>query len=226
MKDVIAKIADWPFLQQLPAAHGDFALSAALAAAGPQVNIFSYHDPVRRRNLSVLYDGLTRDFMVRVTVGLHEFVDVSFISADLTGLEKILAAKLIPALDNLSDGQHYESIFRAKKILDWPFAGELPTEYAGFGLFIAPGRPLRTINGSYVIVDYSDFISASNLSIHYNVYRDEFFGQASFRHTPETVGVFDTRDLDELAGKLKSNLRPVLEELRERIIATEGEPTP
>lgn len=226
MKDVITKIADWPFLQKLPAAHDGFALSVELATVGPQVNIFSYHDPVRRRSLSVLYDSLTKDFMARVAVGLHEFFDVSFISVDLPSLEKILATKLVPALDNLSGGQHYESIFRAKKILDWPFAGELPTEYAGFGLFIAPARPLRTINGSYVIVDYSDFVSASNLSIHYNVYRDEFFGQACFRHTPETVGVFDTRDLDELAGKLKSNLRPALEELRERIIATEGEPTP
>ncbi len=226
MEEIIAQIKIWPFLQRLPDRQAGFSLSRDLAENGTQYNIFSYRNEQALRTLSVLYDKTTKEFFARVTVGLNEFYDISFICGDLAGLEKILVARLPSTLSGLEDTRQYESIFRAKQICEWSYGAQLPGDIEGFRLFIAPGQPLRTINGSYVIIDYSDFAAASNLNISYNVYRDEFFAQQRFRQTPEMVAAFDTRDLDELAARLDQNLRPALRDLRSRITRTEGQDQP
>jgi hypothetical protein len=222
MEEIIAQINDWPFLHKLPARQAGFFLRLDLAQDGPQYTIFSYRNEQELRSISVLYDGTTKDFLARVAVGLNEFYDISFICSDFAGLEKTLAAKLPSALDRLGEDRQYESIFRAKKILEWPFGAQLPGEIAGFRLFIRPARPLKTINGSYVILDYSDFGAASNLSVSYNVYRDEFYGQQHFHRTPQMLAAFDARDLGELASRLDQNLQPALQALRRRLTITEG----
>jgi hypothetical protein len=45
-----------------------------------------------------------------------------------------------------------------------------------------------------------------------------------FCHTPQMIATFDARELGELAGRLDNCLRPALEELRDRITQTKGEP--
>jgi len=152
-----------------------------------------------------------------ITVGLTEYFDVTFICTDLGGLERILTERMTRTLERLAGDDSYESIFRAKKILEWEHSKELPRELAGFTLFISPERPIRTINGSYIILDYSDFQEESNLILYYNVYRDEFFGEIRFRRTPEMTSQFDARELSELAEKVSANLRETLEDLRRRL---------
>lgn len=226
MKEIIAQVNEWPFLRQLPAHQAGFSLKLDLTEDGVQYNVFSYRKAEELRSFSVVYDRATRDFLARVAVGLNEFYDVSFICPDLASLERILAAKLAAALVDLSGGQQYESIFRAKKILEWPYSERLSGEVAGFRLFITPRQPLKTVNGSYIILDYSDFAAASNLSVSYNVYRDEFFGQIRLRQTPNMIGTFDTRDIGELAAILERELEPALTDLRGRISHSEGESQP
>ncbi|MDT8900860.1 hypothetical protein [Anaeroselena agilis] len=223
MKEIIAQVNEWPFLRQLPARQEEFSLSLDLSEDGMQYNIFSYRDAEELRSFSIVYDQATRDFLARVAVGLNEFYDVSFICPDIVSLERILTAKLVSSLVDLSGEKQYESIFRAKRILEWPYSDRLAGEIAGFRLFITPRQPLKTVNGSYVILDYSDFDTASNLSISYNVYRDEFFGQTRLRRTPQMIGTFDARDLGELAAKLDCELQPSLADLRWRVEQSEGE---
>lgn len=223
MKEIIAQVNEWPFLRQLPADQAGFSLKLDLAEDGVQYNVFSYRNAEELRSFSVVYDRATRDFLARVAVGLNEFYDVSFICPDLASLERVLTAKLAAALVDLSGGQQYESIFRAKKILEWPYSERLVAEVAGFRLFITPRQPLKTVNGSYVILDYSDFAAVSNLSISYNVYRDEFFGQIRLRQTPHMISTFDTRDLGELAAKFDRELGPALADLRGRVAQSKGE---
>ncbi|HMM21056.1 MAG TPA: hypothetical protein PKA10_09955 [Selenomonadales bacterium] len=217
MKTIIEQVEAWPFLDTLPPECAGFALDRELAESGTQYLMFSYRKPQDHRSFAVLYDHATKDFMGRITVGLTEYFDVTFISTDLAGLEKILAERLPRTLDRLAGDEGYESIFRAKKILEWDYGRQLPRELAGFTLFISPERPIPTINGSYIILDYSDFSEESNLILYYNVYRDEFFGEIRFRRTPEMAGQFDAKDLPELAGKVSDNLQGTLEALRGRL---------
>lgn len=226
MQQIIDQLKDWPFLQRLPAEHAGFSLNIELTECGTQYAAFTYQNPRAHRSFAVVYDSATKDFLAKVTIGLNEYYDVAFIVTSLDALEKLLAAKLAATLDALAGKEDFESIFRAKKILEWPYGRELPGELAGFGLFIAPERPVRFINGSYIIIDYSDFAAASNLNICYNVYRDEFFGQYRLENTPFSTGLFDARELGELAGKLEDHLRPALADLRRRIPQPQGDEKP
>lgn len=226
MENIIEQVKNWPFLQQLPTDHAGFSLSLDLCECGCQYTVFSYRNQPEYRTFSVVYDKTTKDFLARVTLGLTEYYEVAFIVTTLASLEKVLVAKLRETLENLADHRQYESIFRAKKILEWPYGSKLPDEVAGFRLYIAPRQPAPIINGSYIIIDYSDFATASNFNIFYNVYRDEFFGQYCLANTPYTTGLFDARELSDLTDKLEQNLQPILSELRQRISHQKGDKTP
>jgi hypothetical protein len=219
MEKIIEQAAEWEFLRQLPAEHVGFTLEIELAERGSQYVIFTYRKTKDYRSFSVLYDKATKDFLAKATVGLTEYYDVSFITTSFVTLELALAERLQHTLASLANpaARGYESIFRAKKILEWPYAADLPDELAGFILFISPQQTVKTINGSYVIIDYSDFKAASNLNIYYNVYRDEFFGEIRLRQTPRMISLFDAKELPDLAEKLKVNLSPTLESLRREI---------
>lgn len=226
MEKIIEQVETWSYLQQLPREHAGFTLSLDRCESGCQYAVFSYRNEPECRAFSVVYDNTTKDFLARVTLGLTEYYDVAFIVTSLASLEKVLEAKLQATLENLAGCRQYESIFRAKKILEWPYGGELPGELAGFRLFITPRQPVPIINGSYIIIDYSDFAAASNFNIFYNVYRDEFFGQYILDNTPHTTGLFDARDLSDLTDKLEKNLQPLLSELRQRISQQKGDKAP
>ena len=219
MDKIIDQVKSWEYLGQLPAEIAGFSLTAHLERSGTQYYLFSYENASRRRKLSVLFDKATKDFFARITLGLSEYYDVSFITTELASLERILKERLEHTLERLADpaSKNYESIFRNKKILEWHFIGELPDRVAGFELFITPKEPVKIINGSYIIIDYSDFNTASNLIIYYNVYRDEFFGELRMRRSPRMINQFDAKELVDLTDKLKSNLAPVLSSLRTEI---------
>jgi hypothetical protein len=104
-----------------------------------------------------------------------------------------------------------------KKIVEWNYKDKLKQEIAGFTLYIKSDEPVKVINGSYIIIDYSDFATESNLIIYYNVFRDEFFGEIRIRRTPQMISAFDTSDLSELAAKLDEKLAETLEQVREQI---------
>ena len=76
---------------------------------------------------------------------------------------------------------------------------------------------MKVINGSYLILDYSDLVAQTSLVLYYNVYRDEFFGELRVQGLPELVSDFDAKTLTELEQKLEKRLTPVLEALRQRL---------
>jgi hypothetical protein len=219
MEKIIEQIAAWQFLRQLPAEFAGFTLSSEPCLCGSQYSIFTYRKPEDHRSFAVVYDNATKDFLGRVIVGLNEYYDVGFIAGNLVDLERALERRMEWTLADLANPQQreYESIFRGKHILEWPHAALLPLEMEGFRLFIPPSEAVKTINGSYVVIDYSDFALASNLAIYYNIYRDEFFGEVRINYTPRMINLFDAKELDELAAKLEAGLRPALASLRREI---------
>ena len=84
-------------------------------------------------------------------------------------------------------------------------------------LFINPKEPVKVINGSYIIIDYCDFEAESNFIIYYNVFRDEFFGEAKIHRIPEITYEYDSSELKDLKIKLENKLENTLKQLRERI---------
>lgn len=219
-------IKSWQFVQTLPREIHGFVLQDGGGYHGTVRPIFAYHQPAQHRRVTVVYDEATQDFAVRIAVGLTEYIDPDFIAPDLATLERLLSLRLADTLDGLAHfrQERLGSIFNAKKIVTWSFARQLPREYAGFSLFISPSAPVKVLNGSYIIIDYSDFAAASNFIVYYNILRDEFFGERRLRRKPELLSAFDARTLPELERCLREHLCPTLQELRRHLADQPREP--
>lgn len=219
MDKIVEQVASWEYLQQLPRELFGFTLINELMTCGSQYRIFTYNKPQARRSFSGLYDAATKDFLVRIVVGLTEFCDISFITPDFSTFEKLLAERMPKKLQQLAtfDPASVCTQIAGKKVLEWSYGTKLPPELAGFALFITPDKPIRALNGSYVIIDYSDFAAESNLTVNYNIFRDEFYGEIRLKRVPIMITDLDARTLPDLEKKLTANLLPTLEDLRSKL---------
>ncbi len=216
MEKIIEQVQDWEFLKKFPHELFGFTLINELMTCGSQYRIFTYNNQQTRRSLTGLYDQATKDFLVRTIVGLTELCDIRFFAPDLAMFEKILTERLKKTLHQLAffDPDSVCAQFKLKKILEWSYVTRLPEQIAGFGLFITPEKPIKTLNGSYVIIDYSDFAADSNLTVNYNIFRDEFFSEIRLKRVPIMTTAFDARTLPELEARLNDNLIQSIEGVR------------
>lgn len=220
MENVIEELQTWSFLQELPAAIAGFNLEMNMQTNGALYEVFTYANLTQHRKFAVLYDSATKDYLVKITVGLTEYCDISFICSKLILLETALKERMVTVLNSLAGYDTNStvcSVFKQKKILEWSYVAKLPEKVLDFQLFIRPTQPVKVINGSYIILDYSDFSQESNLIIYYNIFRDEFFGEARIRRTPQMTACFDTSELNELAEKIEGNLADALQSIRNQL---------
>ena len=216
MEKIIEQVAEWGFFKKFPQEIFGFTLINELMTCGSQYRIFTYNNQQARRSFTGLYDEATKDFLVRIVIGLTEFCDITFFTPDLAAFEKVLTERMEKTLRQLAifDPSSVCTQITSKKVLEWPYSAKLPAQIAGFTLFINPKKPIKALNGSYVIMDYSDFAAESNLTINYNIFRDEFFGEIRLKRVPIMITAFDSRTLPDLETKLNDNLIPTLENVR------------
>lgn len=220
---IIAEVNQWQYIKDLPKECFGFALKYELYADGDIYNILSYSNPTTRRKVTLYYHDETKEYKVKTTVGLTEFCNIEFITAKQDMEEKILKERFERLLKSLAifNKDDIDSIVVDKKVLEWQYVNNLPETIEGFQLFIKPSEPLRIVNGSYIIFDYCDFATESNFIIYYNVFRDEFFGEARINRIPEMNYIFDSHELIDLEEKLEEHLIPRLKEIRTRITENE-----
>ena len=216
---VEAAIENWEYMKNLPSEWLGFVLHRDLHVYGDVYDLYSYENEKRHRKITVYYHEETSEYKLRVKIGLTEFCRIEFIAGTLEKMEEHLQQNFESVLKELAafDRRTISCIVQEKNILDWKYTEHLPAEIEGFSLFIHPGEPVKIINGSYIVFDYSDFATSSNFIIYYNVFRDEFFGEAKIREIPEMNYTFDSTELNELEEKLDRYFLPRLKELRQRI---------
>ncbi len=214
------ELSAWSFPKQCLTNVLGFQLDLSLRNEGTQTIIFTYSFPEKRRQFIALYDEATKDFMVRIIIGLIEYNDVGYIVTDLGAFEKLLHERMEGTLHELAvyESHHMESVLLETGVTEWPYGLSLPVNIGCFELFIRPAQPVRMINGSYIVIDYSCFEGESNLLIYYNIYRDEYFGEIRFYRTPEMTFDFDGKTLKEIQENLELHLQSTLKDLELRII--------
>mgnify|MGYP001675677303 FL=1 len=180
--------------------------------------LFSYENNAMHRAASAYYHEETKEYKLSVQIGLTNFCHIEFIAPNIAAFEKRLDEHLRKLLVELVtfDPKTISSIVCKKKIMEWEYGKSLPAELEGFELFISPEKPLKITNGSYIILDYSDFSIASNFVIYYNIFRDEFFGEGRVHGIPEINYLFDSHDLAGLATKLEHHLAARLQDIRQK----------
>ena len=207
------------YLQSLPTAYSGFVLDTEAKEEGLLHRIFAYRNDACRRSATIVYDKVTFEFMLRVRVGLVEFCDVRFIHPDRQYFESALKNSLFSLLDLLQCciPERMETLFRNKKLLEWDYESFLPQQLHGFSRVLCPQNCVQVTNGSYLILDYSDYACDSSLRFFFNVFRDDFYAENLIQGVPEATAVFDAKNLADLEVRLKKSLADCLLDLRRRI---------
>jgi len=215
---VDGELAQWDYIHTLPQEWFGFSFQRIMKAHEDFYDIYSYTNENTHRCAILYYHSETHEYKLRVRIGLTEFCRIDYIAPNLTVMEGLLHAQFEALLEDMSQFKldNVSSIVKDKHILDWEYAEKLPAVLEGFELFIPPAKPVKSINGSYIVFDYSDFSIESNFIIYYNLFRDEFFGEARINNVPEMNYTFDSTELSELEEKLDAFLISRLQEIRQR----------
>lgn len=212
-------LASWVYMQQLPQEWHGFTLNTQRVIEDDVYDFYRYENTALHRSLIAYYHAETNEFKLREQVGLLEFCLIECIADTLAEYEALLKENMDRFLLRLCrfDPETISALVEAAHITAWNYAALLPPELEGFSLFIRPSQPLRITNGSYIIIDYEDFSVRSNFIIYYNVFRDDFFGEARIEGIPELCYEFDSTNLEELEKRLSEYLIPRLQTIRERV---------
>ena len=212
------EIAEWEYMKKLPKEWFGFSYHSILQSHEDFFDVFSYVNEKLHRSAIFYYHSETHEYKLRVQIGLTEFCRIEYIAPNLKVMERLFSEQFETMLHNMAEFNMdtISIIVKEKNILAWDYSSRLPDVLEGFELFIRPSQPVRVLNGSYIVFDYSDFAIDSNFIIYYNVFRDEFFGEARINNIPEMNYTFDSSDIAELEEKLDEFLLPRLREIRER----------
>ena len=207
------------YLQSLPPIYSGFTLYSEANEESLLHRIFSYNNDACSRSATIVYDKVTFEFMLRVRVGLVEFCDVRFIHPDRERFEAVLKNSLFSLLDLLQCciPERMETLFRNKKLHEWDYESFLPQQLHGFARVLCPQNCVQVTNGSYLILDYSDYACVSSLRFFFNVFRDDFFAELLLKGVPEATKLFDAKSLSDLEARLRKSLDGCLLDLRTRI---------
>lgn len=220
-QDTVEKIEHalegWPLLDSLPRECYGFHYRALCVPIDDRYDIFSYENAVIHKSVTAYYHEETHEYKLRMQVGFVEFCRIEYITNSLEIFGEKLSKELMQLLEDMVtfNPKNISSLVIKKGICDWAFAKELPETLEGYQLFIKPQQPVKINNGSYIIIDYVDFTHASDVTIYYNMYRDEFFGEARIHSIPDVTYDFDSNELVELQEKLEKHLVPRMREARQ-----------
>ncbi len=211
---IAAEAAASDFFDKLPAEIHGFVLKKIFADNLDKFNYFSYEK--NHRSATAYFHEETAEYKVRVAIGLSEFCLTKFFTSSFDKFTENLAAEFSSAIENL-EAPVEDLLIADENFSNWNYAQNLPKNIAGFELFIAPAQPARFTNGSYIILNYSDFAAASDFSIFYNAYTENFTGELKIQLVPQVSYLFDADNLKDLECALEENLAAELHRIRKII---------
>lgn len=210
---VAQAVAEWQYYQELPEEIAGWRLDKTVNITKDSYDIYSYINDELHKRVTVYYHDETREYKLREKLGVIEFCNISFIEENLAVFEQHLREDFGELLQDLTkfNPKSLNNIMRRQNITACEWAERLPAEILGFELFVNPTEPVKINNGSYIVIDYVNFALESSFTIYYNIFRDEFFGEARIWNIPDVNYDFDSVSLDELAAKLHEYMQPRLE---------------
>lgn len=205
------KLKDWDFLKKLPQEILGFKLASNFSIKGQELLLATYKNE-NHCALNLIYTEETGDFAVVKNIGLNRFKVESLFSRDKEHFAKVTLEYLEKLLKDIELNSEIECPYAAKVIglNDWHGWENLPEKIGKFQFFIKPDRPLKYLNGSYILIDYSDFESNNQLIILFNEYRNEIYGEIKNHginfFTKEFDCVFEEKKTQKILDDFSKNL--------------------
>ena len=203
------------FFGKIPSEVDGYVLKKILDDSGDKFFYFAYENETTHRTLKAYFHAETKEYKILVQIGLTEFCLTNFFTEDFETFTQLLTSQLDATIKNLAAqiNPDEDYLIADKNFSSWSYGQNLPQNLEGFELFIAPKNPVRITNGSYIIINYSDFKNFCDLNILYNVYSDNFSGEAQFGGVQHPLYVFDADNLTQLEDVLQENLLPELKKI-------------
>lgn len=207
---IIQNLSNLPYLKTLPQTIKSFELTVALSESADEFLLAYYYHQELFIQIKIAYSFTTKDFLIKEKIGLNEFVNMKYISPN----QELFIDTLRDNLDKII--RSYQElntnvILEQKGIFAWQH--NLPAHIDSFRLIINPTRPIPYLNGSSILIDYTDFELNSQLIIYYNEFRDEFFADIRHKNELKTCNIFNCTKLEELQEILKEKLTSTLQDL-------------
>lgn len=211
------ELADWEYLKELPQEMSGFHLTRYENIYDDFFEFLSYENREKHRRLVMYFHQETMEYKLKVGYGLTEFCRIDCIAPSREEFQGLLQRYLEEIIRKMAAEkvENIGSFVLSKHIMDYDFGDLLPEELEGFQLYIRPSAPVPITNFSYIIIDYECFELESNVIIYYNVFRDEFFGEARICRIPTMSYQFDSNTLEGLAEKLRLHLASRLRSVKE-----------
>jgi len=222
--DIKDKLADEftaaNFFEKIPTEIEGFTLKKILAESGDKFIYFTYENISTHRSFTAYFHTETMEYKARVKIGLTEFCLTNFFTDNFERFTQNLNAEMSDAIKKLAAPLDAESdiLIADKKFSEWSYGQSLPQNIADFELFITPKNPVKITNGSYIIINYSNFEKNCDFSIVYNVYKDNFSGESQIGGVNHPSYIFDAKDLKTLEGILHKSLVKELNNLNSTLI--------
>lgn len=215
LKEVAEQALEWQFIKALPEEAEGFNKIVDIARKGQILYICSYVNAERKARLDIIYSAETFDYIVSRTMGLNEYRDIRFIYKQRDVFANAVVGHIGGMLTEMASKSSHRPLFilKEKGIIDWEYGNKLPEKIGDFELYIKPSETIRHINGSFIFLDYSDFARKNQLTVMYNVLRDEIFAELKVAGIFKTSRSFDCKTLQELERKLKKHLTETLEKI-------------
>ena len=227
VEEIQAALPAWELWQHLPERVGSYILRRESSVKGLELTLASYEDAAAHRALRLIYSRETSDYVPVKEVGLHSCRADEYFSREPEVFAAGLPAALPKLLASLNGQEAPNCEMRRFALSSWAYTEKLPLKAEGFELFISPRKPLPYINGSHIILDYSDFAAGDQLCVLYNSFRDEFFAEYRKNFVPLAVlprydingpeGSPPIKELKDLEQRLDECLLPALKELARKI---------
>ena len=205
---ITAELETTNFFDTLPTEICGYTLRKIFADEDDKFFYFTYENEKLHRSLSAYFHEETSEYKVRVKIGLTEFCLTKFFTNKLENFTQIIDAEIKSALENLSTPADTKTdlLITEQNFDSWEYPKTLPENLEGFEFFIKPENPVKITNGSYIILNYSNFETNSDLTIYYNIYKENYSGEIKVNLVPNVIYLFDADNLKTLEENLKKNL--------------------
>ena len=159
IEEIQKETREWDFIRELPDQVGPFTKKLVDTISGQVLTICRYEAPELRARLDIIYTSETFDYIVIHTMGMNSYRDIRFIYKDRDVFAKNVRAYLPGILHSMEDPTSVNLGEQVAEhgILTWEYGNHLPEKIGPFELYIKPAHAIEHINGSIILIDYSDF---------------------------------------------------------------------
>jgi hypothetical protein len=213
IEKIAEEVKSWDFIINLPQEIYGFVKQTDGNIDGQILHICQYVNKALKAKLDIIYTAETFDYIIVHTMGINTYRDVRYVYKERDIFAEKLGEALPGIIKNMENpaSVNLGEMIKNKGVITWKYGNNLPEKIGSFELYIKPEKAIEHINGSIIIIDYTDFERKDQFVVYYNRLRNQFFAELKISGVFRDSKAFDSVSLKGLQSKLEDNLQVTLD---------------